>query len=92
MGLLPLYVQCRLHKDAEELRVLHEPLVKMWTVILDRERLAQAINRSLDCSKIMSSVGEWFVIMNSIAFRGLLISARFVLYCFIVGVVLTNLQ
>ena len=74
--LFPLYVQCHLHKDAEDVRVIHEPLLRLYNSHPDCMELAQAIHRSLNCSAIMSSTSPWFVLLNGRSFRGIIQVAR----------------
>lgn len=74
-GLFPLYVQCRSRRDAEDIQRIHKPLVELFNRFSDAKQLARAIHHALDCSTIMSSVTEWYALLNGCSFRGILNSS-----------------
>ncbi|KAF9789734.1 hypothetical protein BJ322DRAFT_1105594 [Thelephora terrestris] len=72
--LFPLYIQCRSQEDAMGVRNIHRPLVALYNAFADEVELARAIHHSLNCSSIMSDVSVWFIMLNGLSFRGILIS------------------
>jgi len=76
MDLFPLYIQCRSHKDAEDVCKIHKPLVKLYNSCSDVMELARAIYHSVDFSGIMCSVNLWYVLFNGRSFRGIIQVAR----------------
>lgn len=76
--LFPLYIQCHSLEEAEEIRRIHEPILKLSTVCSGDERLAYRIHTSLGHLRVMSNSSIWFPILNGRSFRGILHSATYV--------------